>query len=253
MAFGIGRRDTRSMAIQSQNGDALQPTVSADTREMYMIHTVFRRECGLMPGLVRDARDGDHERIQIVTDHICFITSLLSHHHHAEDKHLWPRLLARGSEEIAPIVHVMERQHENIDRATKEVEDVVLRWHSGEASKQSLVDALIQIVPILDEHMTTEETQILPFAEKYITRDEWGAMVEDAISGVPQEDQTLIFGMAMYEGDPEVVRAALSNLPAEAQPIVKELAPKAFASYSERLYGTPTPPRVTGIQRDSAS
>ena len=41
---------------------------------------------------------------------------VLDHHHAAEDKHLWPRLLDRGSESVAPVVHLMEGQHENIGK-----------------------------------------------------------------------------------------------------------------------------------------
>lgn len=49
--------------------------------------------------------------------------------------------------------------------------------------------------------------------------------------------------MMMYEGDPEVIQIAVSNMPAEARPVIKDLASQAFASYSERIHGTATPPR----------
>jgi hypothetical protein len=41
-----------------------------DGGEMLMVHDVFRREFALMPALVRGVAVGDHNRAQIVTDHI---------------------------------------------------------------------------------------------------------------------------------------------------------------------------------------
>ena len=75
----------------------------ADTRDMYVVHTMFRREFGLMAALVRGVTAGDTERAQIVAEHIELMNGVLHHHHAGEDKHLWPRLLGRGSEEVAPV------------------------------------------------------------------------------------------------------------------------------------------------------
>jgi hypothetical protein len=52
--------------------------------------------------------------------------------------------------------------------------------------------------------------------------------------------------MVMYEGDPEVIDAIVAAMPAEIQPIIKGAATAAYAAYAQNLYGTATPPRVTG-------
>ena len=47
----------------------------------------------------------------------------------------------------------------------------------------------------------------------------------------------------------------MSVLPEETRPIVKQLAPEAFAAHSQQIHGTTTPPRSTelwtvdGLQR----
>jgi hypothetical protein len=61
-----------------------------DGREMLMVHDVFRREFALMPALVRGVAVGDHNRAQIVTDHIERVSALLHHHHLAERQYTWP-------------------------------------------------------------------------------------------------------------------------------------------------------------------
>lgn len=48
-----------------------------DGREMLMVHDVFRREFALMSALVRCVAVGDHNRAQIVTDHIERMSALV--------------------------------------------------------------------------------------------------------------------------------------------------------------------------------
>jgi hypothetical protein len=50
--------------------------------------------------------------------------------------------------------------------------------------------------------------------------------------------------MVMYEGDPEVIQLILSQMPPEMRAVMKEQASRAFASHSERVHGTATPPRI---------
>jgi hypothetical protein len=59
--------------------------------------------------------------------------------------------------------------------------------------------------------------------------------------------------MLMYEGDPQSVEQAIAILPKEARPIVKQLAPEAFAAHSQQIHGTTTPPRSTeaGYRRNT--
>jgi hypothetical protein len=106
----------------------------ADTRDMYMVHTMLRREFALLPALVRDVTAGDEERTQIVADHIEFLGTILHAHHHSEDVYLWPKLLDRGSEEIVPIVHLMEGQHTSIEKINAEVTAATGSWGGSSAA-----------------------------------------------------------------------------------------------------------------------
>jgi iron-sulfur cluster repair protein YtfE (RIC family) len=218
----------------------------ADTRDMYLVHMVFRREFGLLPGLVRGVTPGDKERTLVVADHIALMTLVLHHHHHAEDTHLWPKLLGRGSQDVAAIVHIVEGHHENLEAILGEVDAATRLWRSSAESEygEALAVALDRLIPPLKEHMDVEEARILPIVEKHITAAEWNQMVEEAGSEIPQETLPLIFGMLMYEGDPDVIQDILSNMPPEVRPVMNEIAPRAFASHSARVHGTATPPRI---------
>jgi hemerythrin-like domain-containing protein len=223
----------------------------ADTREMYMVHTAFRREFGALPNLVRNAPAGDTQRSQVIGEHIDILSAYLYAHHHSEDMHLWPRLLDRGAREVAPIVHLMEGQHENIERLSTEAEKATGAWlaHSASEGSDALADVLDQLFHALDEHMRLEEQRILPLAEKYITAEEWHAMAAESGRAIPQEKIPLVFGMTLYEANPQVIQKTLARLPAEVRSTLYAQGQRAFSSHSERVHGTATPSRSGTVMR----
>ncbi|GAA4126008.1 hypothetical protein GCM10022415_33500 [Knoellia locipacati] len=93
-----------------------------DTSAMPTIHTYFRRELRLAGGLVRGIPDRDLERAGVVVDHLDFLRRTLHQHHTIEDELLWPVLLERVPEELAPVVHLMESQHERVDALLAKVD-----------------------------------------------------------------------------------------------------------------------------------
>src|SRR5262245_56378269 len=99
-----------------------------DTSDMATIHTFFRREYRLAGGVVRTVREGDLARAREVAGHIDYIGRCLHDHHTAEDELAWPVLTTRVPDEIAPIVRLMETQHERVDGLLQEIGEIVLRW-----------------------------------------------------------------------------------------------------------------------------
>src|SRR5689334_2102629 len=85
-----------------------KPTQWFDGREMEMVHKMFRREFGLMPGLLRDVTDA--ERATIIAHHFNGLAVTLHGHHHSEDADLWPLVLNRVDASAATAVASMEAQ-----------------------------------------------------------------------------------------------------------------------------------------------
>jgi DUF438 domain-containing protein len=224
---------------------AIEQGPMADTRDMYMAHILLRREFGLAPGVVRTVSEGDVSRAAVVADHLELISGILHGHHAAEDALLWPRLLDRGSEEVAAVVHLMEGQHEAIDEANREIKKELGPWRGNArvVHRDVLADALERLNSVLVEHTALEEQHILPLAEKYITASEWQELGTQAMKEVPSKKMPLAFGMAMYEGDPEVIKEVLTLAPLMARLTMPFVGPRVYASYARRLYGTATPAR----------
>ena len=229
------------------------PQVFADTRDMYMVHTMFRREFAALPELVRGVAAGDTERAQLIAEHISMLTAVLGAHHRAEDAHLWPKLLDRGGEDVAPVVHAMEGHHERIEQLSAQTAVVLEEWR-GDASSvkgERLADVLDRLSGLLYEHMGVEEQRVLPLAGMYVTAAEWHAMSGAAGGGLPPGKMPLIFAMTLYEADPEVIENTLGTLPHEVRTMLQEQGPRDFAAYSERVHGTPTPRRSIPPLRSS--
>jgi hemerythrin-like domain-containing protein len=218
---------------------------AADPADMYTVHDVFRREIGLEPDLVRAVPAGDVARAETIARHIDLVHGLLHHHHAGEDKHVWPKLHERGTTDVDGIVHVMETQHQHIEKLNGEITLGLSEWRASADQElgASLAGSLEALSRVLREHLSLEEVEVLPLISKYLTATEWNEAVSDVAATVDPADLALMFGMALYEGDPAIIDDIVANMPSEAQPVIRDLGRQAFAEHSQRIHGTTTPPR----------
>jgi hemerythrin-like domain-containing protein len=213
--------------------------------EMLIVHDVFRREFALVPGLVRGVAAGDLDRAQIVGDHIQGATSVLHTHHVLEDDNVWPLLLDRCGESVAPLVELMEGQHHQIATLIPQVDEALSVWRDSPTveSRQALLDVLDRLIPALKDHLSTEEEHVVPLMEQHITAAEWKDLLEKESAAVDPEHLPLMLGMLMYEGDPESIEQIIAAMSADTRAVIGQLAAPAFTAHSRRVHGTATPPR----------
>jgi hemerythrin-like domain-containing protein len=216
---------------------------------MLIVHDMFRREFALMPGLVRGVAAGDRDRAQIIGDHIEGATSALHIHHVLEDNNVWPLLLDRCGESVAPLVELMEGQHHQIARLIPQVDEALRVWRDSPTveSRQGLIDILDRLIPALKEHLRTEEDRVVPLMEHHITAAEWNEFLKNESAAVDPDHLPLMLGMLMYEGDPESVEQVIATMSADTGAVIRELAAPTFAAHSQRVHGTATPPRSTEL------
>ena len=168
----------------------------ADVRDMYMAHTMMRREFRLLPQAVRDVAPGDTRSAAVVADHAQKVCLILGLHHEGEDAVLWPLLGERGAEQAAAIVPSMEEQHHGIEAALHDVNALVPAWQSTAQDGENLAASIDAPLDRLQEHMALEEKEILPLAEKFVTAAEWARLGEHALSETPTKDLPLGLGMS---------------------------------------------------------
>lgn len=213
-----------------------------DTRDMLVVHAAFRREFRLAPGLVSGVQDGDTARACVVAGHLRLMLQLLHVHHGGEDRLLWPRLQRRAPEQLAPTVELMEHQHQHIDSVVQALDEPLDRWiaYATAADRAVIAAGLADLHAALEEHLQAEERHVLPLAARLLTQAEWGELAEE-VKTIPARKLPIVFGMLMYEGDPEIVATILAAAPALPRLLMPHLAPRAYARYARRVYKTATP------------
>ena len=221
-----------------------EPTAELlDTREMLVVHSLFRRELRLAAGLVRRVPTGDTRRAAVVGRHLALVEEVLHHHHVAEDELLWPLLVERVAEELAPVVRLMETQHEVVDRLLGEIGALRPAWTAGpDAGRtEELADLYDRLYIGTTEHLDAEEARVLPLVARSITPAEWAALGDAGRNGIARSDLSLVFGMMMYEGDPEVVATMLAPAPLPVRVLVPRLGRRAYRKHALTVHGTATP------------
>ncbi|HYJ27942.1 MAG TPA: hemerythrin domain-containing protein [Nocardioides sp.] len=214
-----------------------------DTRVMNTLHTFFRREHRLAGGLLRGVAEGDTQRSQVVGRHLDFLARALHHHHTIEDRLLWPLLLERVPEELAPVVHLMEAQHERVDALIEEIGTLLPGWtrDADVATAHRLADLFDTLYVHLVEHLDAEEERLLPLAARCMTQAEWDAMGETARREAPRSESLLALGMFQHDGDPEVFALMLSDAPPPVRWLLPRLTRRAFRRHALAVHGTATP------------
>ena len=212
------------------------------TDEMVLMHVALRREFRLAPGLMRRAdRAGRRARAR-TADHVSWLLSVLHQHHTVEDRLLWPLLLERCPTELAPIVHLMEDQHEEIGALVDRASALLPPWRTGrDAADTELSSVLEDLVAVLDVHLRAEEEQLLPLAARWMTQEEWDLLGAEGMRAVPVPQLPRLLGMFRYEGDDDVIRQMLHPAPAVVRAVMPSLGSLVYALYALRVHGTARP------------
>jgi len=121
-------------------------------------------------------------------------------HHLKESQLLFPRVRARTAE----VNHVLERldeDHARGERAIRDLEHALLAFEMmGESRREAFEQAAKQYADFYFQHMSLEEKQIMPLAEKALKPEDWAeldaafAANRDPLTGhEPEDDYRALF------------------------------------------------------------
>ncbi len=209
-----------------------------DTHDMFVVHRVFRREAALMPRLIRNVRPGDLARAARVADHYRGYALGLHHHHTAEDELIWPLLLARVDLE-AELVLRMEQQHERVAAGLAVVSDRLPEWErtADPAIGEAIAVAVEAHHAALLEHLTDEETHLLPLIEEHLTVAEYGRLNERFAAETPKDKLLLFLGALLEEATAEEAADIMRNLPVPAKLAWRFIGKRQYARATRGLRG----------------
>lgn len=125
-------------------------------------------------------------------------------HHPKEDHEFFPRLRARSAD-AATLIEELERQHHESQARLNEVRIALAHHEAGVAGAlDALAAAVDRYADFYWRHMTMEEQQLLPLAQRELTGSDWVAIAE----AFESNEDPLLAGVstAFWERLREIVR-----------------------------------------------
>ncbi len=114
-------------------------------------------------------------------------------HHRKESELLFPKLRARAPQ-ARDALDRLEGEHARGERAIRDLEHALLAYEMmGEPRREAFEHLAQRYADFYFAHMRTEETQILPLAERLLSADDWAELDEafashrDPLTGHPPE------------------------------------------------------------------
>lgn len=213
-------------------------TARPDTREMVIVHNVFRRLFGDLPGLLRGVADGDTARADRLARCFEVLAATLHHHHTAEDEVLWPILLQRlgsGQALVLRAEEQHERVHELLERAHNQLPS--FRAYARAAQRDRVAGTIAELDAVLREHLDEEEHDVLPLVEQHVTVAEWRALAERARAGVPKNRLLVQLGWMLDGLSDAQRRKLLATLPRPARLAWRLVGRRSWARERDAVYG----------------
>ncbi len=225
------------MSSSTQQPDAA-PT--CNTRDMVLVHEVYRHMFADAPPLVRGVAAGDVTRAGIVGPHVRSIVENLHRHHHTEDELLWDTLEQR-SPGCAMHVALMKSHHAAVAELIEQVEAALPSWQesAGTAERDHVADLVEQIRAALEIHLGKEEELILPVASTAMSQEEWDRLGEHAQRDVPNSEKLLQLGWIVDALGPEVGGQFMREaVPLPVRVIWSVIGKRQFARHRRLVLGS---------------
>lgn len=174
------------------------PSSAIDTDDMIWVHNAFRRAFTDAPTQVASVRQGDGERAQYVAGYLAEVLWFLHAHHDGEDELLYP-LLRERVPATGALFSRMEAQHDAVAAGIQDAERVAERFGRSASTDdgEALAAACRFLIESASDHLTEEETEVLPIASRTISAEEWGALPAHALSRYRGTRVWLLLGLVI--------------------------------------------------------
>ncbi|WP_436529599.1 hemerythrin domain-containing protein [Actinoplanes sp. HUAS TT8] len=208
------------------------------TREMVMIHRVFRREAAQLQQYVGAVRTGDVARARQLAGVVREYIGGLHHHHSGEDELIWP-LLHERARVHDDLVTTMEKQHEALDGTLSVIQELLARWEhgAGEVDRDDLVIAFAEHQRVLQDHLADEETLVMPLVEEHLSLPEWELVGKNGLEGLPKDRVFLALGAILEEATPEERTEFMKKVPLAGRIAWKLIGARQYRNWRASVRG----------------
>jgi hemerythrin-like domain-containing protein len=103
-----------------------------------------------------------------------YIDEFPERRHHPKESDLLFPMIARVAPELMEVIARLERDHVSGESRVRELQHLLLAWELlGDSRRVAFQEAARKYVEFYLTHMRTEETDLLPVAQKLLTEQEW--------------------------------------------------------------------------------
>jgi hemerythrin-like domain-containing protein len=97
-------------------------------------------------------------------------------HHPKESKFLFPKLTV-AAPQLQAVIQRLEAQHVSGEQRVRQLQHLLLAWELlGEPRRLDFIEAADRYVKFYLDHMRTEETELLPVAERILSPSDWAEL-----------------------------------------------------------------------------
>lgn len=187
-----------------------------------IIHAAVRRDVARTEQALRTLPEGDGARARQLQRAWRNLVRELTHHHESEDEHIWPFLLARGSD--AGLMGAMEAEHAAMKSALADagraIDEVVAEPTAARA--RAAADTVSSSSVVINHHLEHEENDVEPLIAQFEDDPEWKALTKKLRPAALTDAGSALAWMQDGAGGRE--RAALrENVPAPVLALVSTL------------------------------
>jgi hemerythrin-like domain-containing protein len=138
-----------------------------------VIHAAVRRDLDRLSAALTSFPAGDQARARDLERAYANLRRELTHHHEAEDTHIWPMLATVG---VAPdLLGAMESEHHAMAEALAETGTALttLAGSGSDADAAAARESVLRTRRVVDRHLDHEETELEPQLTPHLETPEW--------------------------------------------------------------------------------
>jgi hemerythrin-like domain-containing protein len=106
-----------------------------------------------------------------------YIDEFPERRHHPKESDLLFPMIARVAPELMEVIARLERDHVSGESRVRELQHLLLAWELlGDSRRVAFQEAARKYVEFYLTHMRTEETDLLPVAQKLLTEQDWAQL-----------------------------------------------------------------------------
>ena len=187
-------------------------TVRPGVWSMAVVHQYYRREFELAPRIIRDIKPVERKRHQQAAAWFATTLKMMHHHHVTEDEFMYPLLEGRVAQSM---LDLMEEQHRMVAVGVDRVEARLAGWdQDSPESSQALATVYDELLPILREHLDSEELDVMPLVAEHLSVEEYERQGTSGNQVLDPQTLMMAFG-AMIEQASEFETGVMLSHPPE--------------------------------------